>query len=102
MTSAAAGLVGEALKLLVLLHSLVDGEEAQLEVLHVLLPAIIAAASVDVKENQVYSCYQVRSTSAPRYIRCIDRKVYLACRLLFYFYLIGSGRLGNDHYRHKY
>uniref|UniRef100_A0A7I4F5M4 Uncharacterized protein n=1 Tax=Physcomitrium patens TaxID=3218 RepID=A0A7I4F5M4_PHYPA len=52
MTSAAAGLVGEALKLLVLLHSLVDGEEAQLEVLHVLLPAIIAAASVDGKENQ--------------------------------------------------
>ena len=57
MTAAAAGLVGEALKLLVFLHSLVDGEEAQLEVLHVLLPAIIAAASINGKENQVYPCF---------------------------------------------
>jgi len=57
VTAAGAGLVGEALKLLVLLHSLVDGEEAQLEVLHVLLPAIIAAASVNGKDNQVHPCF---------------------------------------------
>lgn len=59
VTAAGAGVVGEALKLLVLLHSLVDGEEAQLEVLHILLPAIIAAAFVNRKDNQVYPCFQV-------------------------------------------
>ncbi|KAL2632357.1 hypothetical protein R1flu_017043 [Riccia fluitans] len=42
-TSAAA--VGECLKLLILMHSLVEGDEAQLNVLHLLLPAVIAAAS---------------------------------------------------------
>lgn len=55
MTPVRAGLVGEALKLLVLLHSLVDGEEAQLEVLRVLLPAVISVASVNMHENQVRS-----------------------------------------------
>jgi anaerobic C4-dicarboxylate transporter len=44
---------GRGLKLLVLLHSMVEGEEAQLDVMHVLLPVIIAAASVNVRDNQV-------------------------------------------------
>ncbi len=53
MTALSAGAVGEGLKLLVLLHSMVEGEEAQLDVMHVLLPVIIAAASVNVRDNQV-------------------------------------------------
>lgn len=53
MTVVAVGAVGEGLKLLVLLHSLVEGEKAQLEVLHVLLPAIISAASVNGEDNLV-------------------------------------------------
>ncbi len=53
MTAISAGAVGEGLKLLVLLHSMVEGEEAQLDVMHVLLPVIIAAASVNVRDNQV-------------------------------------------------
>ncbi|KAH9566013.1 hypothetical protein CY35_04G109200 [Sphagnum magellanicum] len=52
MTALSAGAVGEGLKLLVLLHSMVEGEEAQLDVMHVLLPVIIAAASVNVRDNQ--------------------------------------------------
>lgn len=45
LTAKAAMSVGERLKLLVLLHSLVEGDEAQMEVLHILLPALISAAS---------------------------------------------------------
>ncbi|BBN09583.1 HEAT repeat-containing protein 5 [Marchantia polymorpha subsp. ruderalis] len=45
LTSASAAAVGECLKLLILLYSLVEGDEAQQNVLHLLLPAIIAAAS---------------------------------------------------------
>lgn len=50
--------VGERLKLLVLFHSLVDGDQAQMEVLHILLPAMIAAAST---ESETYS--QVKAPS---------------------------------------
>lgn len=51
LTAKVASAVGESLKLLVLLHSLVQGDEAQIEVLHVLLPAIISSASVDVNDE---------------------------------------------------
>lgn len=54
LTAKTAASVGERLKLLVLLHSLVRGNEAQVEVLHILLPTIIAAASANiVEESQV-------------------------------------------------
>ena len=54
LTAKAAASVGERLKLLVLLHSLVGDNEAQVEVLHILLPAVIAAASANmVEETQV-------------------------------------------------
>ncbi|KAJ7552272.1 hypothetical protein O6H91_06G048200 [Diphasiastrum complanatum] len=51
MTIAAAGVIGESLKLLILLHSLVKNEQSQLEVLHVLLTIIIASASIDPSNN---------------------------------------------------
>eukprot|EP00250_Pteridium_aquilinum_P004108 c14345_g1_i1 orf=134-6829(+) len=51
LTAKAATSVGERLKLMVLLHSLVEGDEAQMEILHILLPAIISAASPDSKTD---------------------------------------------------
>ena len=55
LSTKVAASIGERLKLLVLLHSLVGGNEAQIEVLHVLLPAVIAAASANmVEETQVF------------------------------------------------
>ena len=56
LTTKAAASIGERLKLLVLLHSLVKGNEAQIEVLHVLLPVVIAAASANMVETQVFEC----------------------------------------------
>ncbi|GBG62555.1 hypothetical protein CBR_g31193 [Chara braunii] len=44
LTSSAAASIGEALKLFVLLHSLLDDPAGQLQVLYVLLPTIIVAA----------------------------------------------------------
>ena len=55
LSTKVAASIGERLKLLVLLHSLVGGNEAQIEVLHVLLPAVIAAASANMaEETQVF------------------------------------------------
>lgn len=47
LTAKSAMSIGERLKVLVLLHSLVEGDEAQIEVLHILLPAMISAASAE-------------------------------------------------------
>lgn len=51
LTTATAEVVGESLKVLVLLHSLVQGDEAQRQVLHLLLPIMIAVSSVSADGN---------------------------------------------------
>ncbi|MCO5560613.1 hypothetical protein L7F22_014229 [Adiantum nelumboides] len=51
LTSKGAVSIGERLKLVLLLHSLVEGDEQHTEVMHILLPAIICAASPDTQTD---------------------------------------------------
>ncbi|KAI5062512.1 hypothetical protein GOP47_0023051 [Adiantum capillus-veneris] len=51
LTSKAAISIGERLKLVLLLHSLIEGDEQQTEAMQILLPAIICAASPDTQTD---------------------------------------------------
>ncbi|KAH9326227.1 hypothetical protein KI387_006405, partial [Taxus chinensis] len=62
MTNEVAAVVGESLKLFLLLHALIEANECQQDVLNLLLQAIVMSSLVDTKENS-QACAGLRSVA---------------------------------------
>ncbi|CAM6093367.1 unnamed protein product [Calypogeia fissa] len=68
LTTASAAAVAESLKLLILWHSLVEGDKAQQNVLHLLLPAMIGAATAETEAKSLESGNAPLRTSAVKLV----------------------------------